>query len=135
LFGKTEATNLFLGTGFSLMPFVGNPNPLHAVIQTNFASGVTYNNSYGVPILVNARVSLGAAAVAGQADIGLRCDASPANGGWTNDYAMSTLVTTIAMNYTNSLSITVPTNANWVFTNLSTGAGNTANVIGGQISY
>jgi hypothetical protein len=107
----------------------------HGIIQTIFVLAQIYTNTYGFPINVSGKVSLGLAAVAGLGDMALRCNAAPANGGWTNDFAISTLVTTLAMNYTNTLSIYVPTNAQWTFTNLSTGTGNVGNVIGGQISY
>ena len=113
----------------------GITNLQHAVIQTNFISGKSYVNSYGAAIDVRGLVSLAVtAASGGAANITLRCDASPTQGGWTNIYALSTTSLTIAMNYTNSLSLIVPTNANFTFTNLST-VGNSATVIGGQITY
>ena len=115
----------------------GNLTNLQTIlVQTNFGSGQLYTNNYGSGIVVMAKVANTVAAVTGASDISLRAIASPANGGWTNSIAFGTTVAvTIAMTYTNVLSIFVPTNAVYCFTNLSTGAGNTANVVGGQIKY
>lgn len=109
---------------------------VHKIIQTNFISGQVYNNTYGTAITVNGKTAQTTAAVTGDSDLSLRCDATPANGGWTNDNAIvTTVAVTLAMTYTNYISLEIPTNANWTFTNTSTGAGNTATIIGGQIRY
>ena len=114
----------------------GITNLQHAVIQTNFISGKSYVNSYGAAITISGLVSLTVTATAGGfCNLSLRNDAAPVNGGWTNLYAINTTAATIAMNYTNVISLVVPTNSSFTFTNLSTGGLNTATVIGGQITY
>lgn len=108
----------------------------HKIIQTNWISGATYNNSYGIPITVSGTAGLTTAAgVAGAANLSLRCDALPLNGGWTNIYAVQTTALSLALNYTNYISLEIPTNANWTFTNISAGSGDSSTVLGGQIKY
>ena len=133
--GTFTATGTMTGDGSGLTNLPA-ANISHAVIQTNFISGKSYVNSYGTAITVSGSVSLNVTATAGGAsNMSLRSDAAPANGGWTNQYALSTTALSVVMNYTNSLSLVVPTNANFTFTNLSTGGLNSSAVLGGQITY
>lgn len=135
---NTGQSNSWIGS------FAGNGNGLvnipatsinHTIIQTNFISGGKYLNTFGVPIQVSANAVLTTAGVAGSACLSLKTDALNVNGGATNQVAISTLLASIAMNYTNYISITVPTNSTYYFTNNSTGAGDSATVVGGQIYY
>lgn len=106
------------------------------IIQTNFISGNLYSNTYGCGITVMAKIGNSVAAVNGASDMALVTTASPTIGGWTNDISYGTTIgVTIAMTYTNVLSLFVPTNSVYYFTNLSSGAGNSASVVGGQIKY
>jgi len=99
------------------------------IVNTNFISGKLYTNSYGNPIQISAMVGLTVAAVSGDASMSLQVPGSV-----TNVCGMSTLITSIAMTYTNAIPTTfVPSGSSYVFTNLSTGAGNSATVSGGQI--
>ena len=136
--GFEMTNNLTILDGYG-SKFTGNAagltNLQSTILQTNFISGKVYNNSYGRAIVVSGKSSLAVAAVSGASDMSLRVDATPGNGGWTNTVSMTTLVTSIAMTYTNFIAIEVPTNANWTFTNLSSGAGNSATVVGGQIKF
>jgi hypothetical protein len=109
--------------------------PLPVLIQTNFIDGRLYTNTYGWPLTVNASVIWNTASVAGYANESFCIQASPATGGVTNASAISTIVGSSVLHYTNSISGFVPTNAIYFFTNLSTGAGNSAAVKGGQIKY
>jgi hypothetical protein len=104
------------------------------LLQTNFISGQLYTNNYGTPLLVNALANNTVAAVNGDSELAIYVIASPANGGVTNYVSYGTTIgVTIAMTYTNVLSAFVPTNAIYYFTNLSSGAGNSATVSAGQI--
>jgi hypothetical protein len=109
--------------------------PLPVLIQTNFIDGKLYTNTYGWPLTINASVIWNTASVAGDANESFCIQASPAVGGVTNVSAISTIVGSAVLHYTNSISGFVPTNAIYYFTNLSVGAGNSAAVKGGQIIY
>lgn len=98
------------------------------LLQTNWVSGQLYTNTYGQPIEVSGNATLTVAAVAGNATMALRI-----TGTQTNFSSMSTLVTSIAMSYTNYLAIKVPAGGVFTWTNLSAGAGNSASVNGGQL--
>lgn len=104
-----------------------------SIIQTNFIGGKLYVNTYGAPLQVTANSSLAGAAVTGTTCLGLWIVAAPANGGITNLSAVQTTALSIVESYTNVISGYIPTNAIFGFTNLSTGAGNTAVPLGGQI--
>lgn len=113
-------------TGDQLLKF--SPPVLHTYMRTNFISGQLYTNTYGGPIQVSAKVALGVAAVSGNAVMSLEMA-----GNETNQVGMSTLVTSIAMTYTNMMLGIVTNNGTYVFTNKSSGAGNTSTLIGGQL--
>lgn len=98
------------------------------LIQTNFNSGQIYTNSYGAPILVSANATLTTTGVSGNASLSLQIA-----GTITNQVGISTIVTSIAQSYTNSISAMVPYNSTYTFTNTSAGAGDSAGVNGGQI--
>lgn len=102
-------------------------------IQTNFISGLLYVNIYNRPIQVQANVGVTTAAVTGDAGMALWIQ-SGLNRGTTNYESISTTVAvSLAMSYTNQLAGFIPTNAIYGFTNISSGAGNSAVLIGGQI--
>lgn len=103
-------------------------------ITTNLASGGRWTNNSGVGVTYIVSIGNTVAAVNGASDLALMCIAAPSVGGKTNHQAYgTTLGVTIAMTYTNSQSIFVATNAIFVLTNLSSGAGNSASVIDAQI--
>jgi len=123
-----SATNL---TGTILLAQL----PMPALIQTNFIDGQRYTNNYGWPLTISATIVLNTASVTGSANESLAIQASPAVGGFTNVCAISTIVGSSALHYTNHINGFVPTNAIYWFTNLSAGAGNSAVVNGGQLKY
>lgn len=127
--GLTLLSGSYSGNGGSLT------NLQVTIIQTNFIIGKMYTNTYGSGITVTAKGVNTLSAVAGASDLMLAAAAFPSNGGWTNDLAIQSTALSIAMNYTNTISIFVPTNAAYWFTNASTGAGDSASVVGGQIKY
>lgn len=98
------------------------------LIQTNFISGKLYTNIYGRPILATANATLATTGVSGNASLSLL-----ASGYLTNVFGMSTIVTSIAMSYTNVISMVVPASQTYTFTNTSAGAGDSSAVLGGQI--
>jgi hypothetical protein len=103
-------------------------NIAFALIQTNFISGALYTNLNSVPIQVSANAVLTPAAVAGETSLALQI-----SGGVTNTVGFSTLITTLVMVQTNGISGFVPAGSTYTFTNLSSGAGNSATVQGGQL--
>lgn len=101
------------------------------VISTNFISGQLYTNLTGSAALVQGLISLTTAAVTGDAEMDLQM-----SGANTNSFGISTTVAvSLAMNYTNLLSGVVSNGGTFVFTNRSSGAGNTATLSQGQLSY
>ena len=96
--------------------------------QTNFISGQLYTNLTGRPILVSANATLTLAAVSGYASMELL-----ASGYLTNSSGMNSSASTIAESYTNTLSMFIPAGQKYTFTNLSSGSGNSAAVLGGQL--
>jgi hypothetical protein len=114
---------------------VGITNIQPFLIQTNFLLTKQYTNTYGCTITVSASVVTTTAAVAGDSSIALMAVSSPLVGGWTNTVGVGTTGSSLAVSYTNVLSIYVPTNSPYWFTNTSSGAGDTVSVLGGQIKY
>jgi len=80
-------------------------------------------------------VALTTASVAGSANESFCIQASPSVGGFTNICAISTIVGSAVLHYTNHVDGFVPTNAIFWFTNLSAGTGNSGAVSGGQLKY
>jgi hypothetical protein len=107
-----------------------NPNAA-SLAQTNFVSGQLYTNLTGYVIKVSGSATLAVAAVAGNACMSL--EGAGAAGSDTNQFAISTLITSIAMNYTNYLALEVPPGGTFMWTNRSTGTGNAAAVARGQL--
>lgn len=101
---------------------------LGGITETNFISGQIYTNTSGSIQVISSSATLGVAAVNGNSVMALE---SPGN--QTNFFASSTLITSIAMSYSNYLAVAVPQGSTYTFTNRSTGAGNTASIFGGQI--
>jgi hypothetical protein len=100
------------------------------VINTNFLSGFVYTNSYGGVIGVSASVSFTTAAVAGMSQLSLRAIGSATN----YASALSAITGGLTGTYTNgTLSIYVPANALFTFTNTSSGSGDSTAPVGGQI--
>ena len=114
---------------------VGVTNIQPFLIQTNFVLTKQYTNTYGCAITVSANVVTTTAAVAGDSSIALMAVSSPLVGGWTNTVGVGTTGSSLAVSFTNVLSIYVPTNSPYWFTNTSSGAGDTVSVLGGQIKY
>lgn len=132
----TDANIIRIGDGQTQTYIAGVLLPPPPVIfHTNFIDGQRYTNTYGWPLSINATVVLNTAAVAGTANESLFIEASPSVGGSTNASAISTITSSAVLHYTNNLAGFVPTNAIFWFTNLSTGTGDSAAVIGGQVKY
>lgn len=114
--------------------FIGNGNTLTNIgtlIQTNWISGKVYSNPYASTIRISGNATLAVAAVSGNAVMSL--EGTGGVGSDTNVSAISTVLTSIAMNYTNYLSLDVPPGGSWTWTNRSTGIGNSAGVVRGQL--
>lgn len=122
------STNNVYGGNVIMLGSVPATNVVFSIIQTNFVSGKLYTNTYGVPILVSANATLVTTGVAGNATLSLLASTY-----LTNAFSVGTLLTSIAMPYTNVLSMVIPASQTYTFTNTSTGAGNSASVVGGQI--
>lgn len=103
-------------------------NVAFTVVQTNFVSGLIYTNFYGVPIEVSATAVLTEAAVAGTSTMEAR-----AIGTRTNFFSLPTAIGAVTGSSQGYLSVIVPINGTYTFTNTSTGAGNTSAPLGGQI--
>lgn len=119
-----NASQLISGT----VPLTQLPSPI--ITQTNFLSGVLYNNASGRPLTVKATAVLTAAAVSGNSTLELRVGIV----GTTTNYVTTqtgAAVITGADKY--PIMIDVPIGASYTFTNTSSGAGNSATVSGGQI--
>lgn len=125
--GLTAGNGLILnGTTLSVS------NSLASVKQTNFVLNTVYSNTSGNIQLVSAAGALAVAAVSGNSSIDLMVDQT---GGSTyalvGRVGMSTLITSIAMTYTNSIAGVVSNGANYYFTNTSAGAGNASSLVAG----
>lgn len=123
-----EMASFYANGNASIAGVLTNSGIQGNVLNTNFISGQVYTNTSGAIQVVSSSAVLGVAAVSGNSVMALE-----SSGNQTNFSAMSTLITSIAMNYTNLLALTVRPNDTYTFTNRSTGAGNTASIFGGQI--
>lgn len=126
--GASTSSGSFSGS------FTGNGNALTnvgTVIQTNWVSGQVYVNPYPSAIRVSGSATLVVAAIVGNAVMSL--EGSGVAGSDTNQFGISTLITSIAMNCTNYLAIDVPAGGSFTWTNRSTGSGNSASVVRGQL--
>lgn len=97
-------------------------------VRTNFISGQLYVNSYGGAIGVSTKAALTMAIVSGDAALHLEI-----YGTETNASAEATTTLTLVGVKTNVLSGIVPAGVSYSFTNKSSGAGNSAFPVGGQI--
>lgn len=133
--GKVRLSNIMYNGNTNVLNISGFTNVTGDAsfrhIQTNFVSGAYYINTFGGPIEVKANATLTTAAVVGGAKLELRIAGA---GGTTNQSAVQTVGTSIPVTYTNILSGVVPYGYQYVFTNTSVGAGNSAALNGGQIS-
>lgn len=102
-------------------------------IQTNFISGQLYTNGYNRPVQALANIGITTAAVTGDAGMALWIISGVGRGTTNYESISTTVAVSLAMSYTNQLSGFIPTNAIYAFTNISSGAGNSATLIGGQI--
>lgn len=134
--GFTAVGGQFTGNGAGLTNIPassisgGNTNGL-VVISSNWISGQLYTNLTGSAAIVSSLVSLTTAAVTGDADMDLQI-----SGANTNRFGISTTVAvTLAQSYTNLLVGVVSNGGTFVFTNLSSGSGNTATLSQGQLTY
>lgn len=119
----TNATNVNL----ILVNQLAATNIAFTLTQTNFILNQVYTNTNTAPIQVSAMATIVTTGVSGNAGIALRVVNVQ-----TNTVGLNTLVTSIAMNYTNMLSGFVPSLGVYTFTNISSGAGDSASVSGGQ---
>lgn len=126
--GTTGASVMSRVSSGSLIFGVATNTASFTLIQTNFISGRLYTNIYGRPILVSANATLSTTGVSGNANMSLTIPTQV-----TNAFGISTIVTSIAMNYTNVISGFVPASGTYAFTNLSSGAGDSSGITGGQI--
>lgn len=101
--------------------------------QVNFNLGQLYTNTTGYPLLVIGNVTNSYAATAGSSMIALMTICPAAIGGWTNYEGKRTTASTVVETETNTISLVVPTNAPYCFTNFSVGTGDSSGVIGGQL--
>lgn len=131
-YGGTSPTNAIWMTNYAAVTYL-QPG---GVTNVAWVDGAFYTNGYGVAISVAAPVKWVTAGVAGAACEALEIIAAPTVGGTTNYVAVQTLVTSLSQSITNPPCVGyVPTNAVWCWTNLSTGAGDSAAVLPGQIKY
>lgn len=108
---------------------VGNAtNPASfTLVNTNWLDGQLYTNNTGRPIQVWSPCTRTPASFVGVAGYSVR-----AAGVTTNDWALTTLVGTLVMPETNRVGpIYVPAGSNFVFTNISSGTGNSATIVNG----
>lgn len=107
--------------------------PTHAafsITQTNFIANTAYTNNSGYPQSLKASIAQTTAAVTG--DVGMQLQIAGV-GGSTNGSSISTTVAvTLAQTYTNMLSGDVPSGDTYIFTNLTTGSGNSASIVAGS---
>jgi len=102
------------------------------ITQTNFVANTVYTNKSGSVQLLDATVALITTGVSGAAAMDLMVDQSGGNTFTLADrLAISTAVTTIAMNYTNNLFSSLSNNACYYFTNTSSGAGDSSVIVPG----
>lgn len=106
-------------------------------VMTNFVLNTVYTNTSGGPMLISSMVRVHTAAVNGDSSIDLMADQS---GGTTfipfGGLRLGTIVAvTLAMDYTNSVSVVVSNSATYYWTNSSAGAGNIGALIAGTTSY
>lgn len=110
------ATNVAIGT---------------TVTTTNFLTGTTYSNASGSVLLISSAYTNQIAAVLGNSTITVTISnagyAAPTN----YVLGLNSLITSIAMVYTNSFSIPVSTNGIYSFANTSTGTGNVSGLVPG----
>lgn len=127
----TNYTNFVnLGTYYGNGAGITNVTPnAPTLIQTNFLTGTLYNNTYGRPIQISASASLTTAAVAGMVQLSLEVA-----GQVTNRASVLTAIGVVAGTATNAISSAiVPVGGTWYFRNTSSGTGDTAAAVGGQI--
>jgi hypothetical protein len=97
------------------------------VTASNFVSGVWYTNASGRAQAVSAPVNIILAAVIGTASIQLQVDAAGGvSGTKVGEITIGTTGLTLSGSYFYSIVGFIPTGASYVWTNLSSGAGNSA---------
>jgi hypothetical protein len=98
------------------------------LVNTNWVSGQLYTNATGRPIMVCGSVVLTAGSVAGYAQMALRV-----NSVVTNYASVLSAVAGLTGSMTNAMTPAfVPNGSNFVWTNLSSGAGDSSGTWGGQ---
>lgn len=96
------------------------------LIQTNWIDGSLNTNQTGRPIYVVTPCKLTTTGVSGNASYSLQVP-----GQTTNQFGIATIVTSIAMSYTNQVSAFVPAGSTYTFTNTSSGAGDSGAILNG----
>jgi hypothetical protein len=108
---------------------VYNPYPLGFITNVNFVGGVIYSNYFGAAIQVGASAGLTTASVAGMAQLSLWVPGST-----TNFSSLLTAIGVVTGTSTNgTLSAFVPAAGTYTFTNTSSGSGDAAFPVNGQI--
>lgn len=112
-------------------PTNGTAIPI-TIQATNFVLNTVYTNNSGTVIGVDASIALHGAAVVGSSAMDLYADQNGGNNFTLQDrVAVSTLLTSIVTDYTNSLSGFITNLGTYYFTNSSTGAGNLSSIVPG----
>lgn len=124
----TTSKNSDGGTNFAVAAS-GSAGPM---TQTNFVLNTIYTNANANPVIINVSTFLNVAAVSGAAEVDLMY--SPTGGTSYTAVARSsiqTIITSLAMAYTNSIAAVVTNQGNYYFTNTSSGSGNSAGLVSG----
>jgi hypothetical protein len=95
-------------------------------VQTNWIDGSLNTNLTGRPIYVITPCKLTTTGVSGNASYSLQVPGSV-----TNQFGIATIVTSIAMSYTNHVAAFVTNAGTFTFTNTSAGAGDSAAILNG----
>lgn len=115
---------VFTGTGTGINGITWESNAQSSLTTTNFILSTTYSNGTGTAILISSAYTNQVAAVVGNSTITLTIS----NAGYQSpsNYVLgeNSLITSIAMVYSNSFTMPVSTNGTYSIANTSTGAGN-----------
>lgn len=102
------------------------------ITGTNFIANQFYTNKSGSVQLLDASIALITAGVSGVAAMDLMVDQSGGNTFALADrLAISTLITSLAMNFTNNIACALSNNAVYYFTNTSSGSGDSSAIVPG----
>lgn len=130
-------TPVFNGSGITnltLTNLAGLTTNGLTVIRTNFAVATPWTNTYGYPVIVaECMAVLSEASVAGRSGIGWTVTGA---NGCSNSVSQVTAIGIATGATSNGIpSLLVDVSGVVTFTDISTGAGNSATVVGGQVAY